>query len=71
VTQVKDDLPRFIRWPKLRKMFGDDISRSTIDRWEKAATFPPRIQIGKNSVAWNLKEIEQWFQERSNTRQGA
>ncbi|HAT8891295.1 TPA: AlpA family phage regulatory protein, partial [Legionella pneumophila subsp. pneumophila] len=36
-----------IRWPGLRKMFDDDISRSTIDRWIKAGLFPDKIRLGK------------------------
>jgi len=67
---MKEELRRVIRWPGLRKMFDDNISRSTIDRWEKDKRFPARFQIGKNSVAWSLEAVEQWFQERSNTKQG-
>ncbi|WP_167554539.1 helix-turn-helix transcriptional regulator [Legionella israelensis] len=61
---MKEDLRRVIRWPGLRKMFDDNISRSTIDRWERDKRFPARIKIGKNSVAWNLVEVEQWFKEK-------
>lgn len=67
---MKENLPRFIRWPGLRQMFDNNISRSTIDRWEKDNRFPARIQLGKNSVAWNLAEIEHWFQERANATKG-
>ncbi len=67
---MKEELRRVIRWPGLRKMFDDNISRSTVDRWEKNKRFPARIQIGKNSVAWSLAEIEQWFQEKSNAAKG-
>lgn len=67
---MKEELRRVIRWPGLRKMFDDNISRSTIDRWEKDKRFPARIQIGENSVAWNLGEIEQWFQEKANATKG-
>ena len=56
---------QFIRWPGLRRLFDDNISRSTIDRWEKAKQFPSRIRIGKNSVAWNLDSVQQWIEERS------
>lgn len=64
-------LPRgVIRWPGLRKLFNDDISRSTIDRWIKDKKFPAKIQLGKNSIAWDLAEVEQWFQERSNATIG-
>ena len=69
--KMKDNSPRVIRWPGLRQLFDNNISRSTIDRWEKAEYFPARIQIGKNSVAWSLEAVEQWFQERTNTTQEA
>ncbi len=59
-----------IRWPGLRKMFDDNISRSTIDRWIKDRSFPKKVQLGKNSVGWDLAEIEQWFQEKANSTKG-
>ncbi|HAT1797957.1 TPA: AlpA family phage regulatory protein [Legionella pneumophila] len=48
-------------------MFDDNISRSTIDRWIKAGSFPNKVRLGKNSVGWHLAEIEQWFQGRTST----
>ena len=66
---MKEDLPCFVRWPTLRRMFDDDISRSTIDRWEKDKRFPARVRIGKNSVAWNLQAVKNWFEARSNATQ--
>jgi predicted DNA-binding transcriptional regulator AlpA len=66
---MKEELRRVIRWPGLRKMFDDNISRSTIDRWERDKRFPARIQMGKNSVGWSLMAVEQWFEERTNTKQ--
>lgn len=61
---------RIIRFPALRNKLGN-VSRSTIDRWEKAFLFPKRISLGKNSVGWNLLSVEQWLSERSgNTAQG-
>lgn len=58
---------QIIRWLGLRKMFDDNISRSTIDRWIKAGAFPNKVRLGKNSVGWHLAEIEQWFQGRMST----
>lgn len=52
-----------IRFPNLRLMLGT-ISRSTIDRWEKAGCFPKRIHLGKNSVGWNLDDIKKWLSEK-------
>lgn len=59
-----------IRWAGLRKKFDDNISRSTIDRWIKEKKFPAKIQLGRNSVGWDLMEVEQWFQEKSSTTKG-
>lgn len=67
---MKEDLRRVIRWPGLRKMFDDNISQSTIYRWEKNNLFPSRIKIGQNSVAWSLTEVEQWFEDRANAAKG-
>lgn len=67
---MKEDSPRIIRWPGLRRMFDNNISRSTIDRWEKAKLFPARLQIGKNSVGWDLTAVELWFQEKANAAKG-
>ncbi len=35
-----------------------------IARLEKAGTFPKRIKLGRNRVAWLLSEIEDWMDER-------
>jgi|GEM_PF-5124933 len=56
---------QIIRWSGLRKMFDDNISRSSIDRWIKAGLFPSKVRLGKNSVGWHLAEVDQWFQGRS------
>lgn len=59
---MNEYLPRVIRWKELREMLGGDISRSTIDRWEKKKAFPKRIKIGQNIVVWNLQAIKNWLQ---------
>jgi predicted DNA-binding transcriptional regulator AlpA len=53
---------KIIRFSELKKKLG--VSRSTIDRWEKAKCFPLRIQLGKNSIGWNLQAIDKWLRER-------
>jgi predicted DNA-binding transcriptional regulator AlpA len=63
---MQDKPKRYVRWPGLRRIFDDNISRSTIDRWEERFGFPKRIKIGPNSVAWDLSSVEQWLQERAN-----
>lgn len=55
---------QIIRFPALSKKLGD-VSRSTVDRWEKSKSFPKRIHLGQNSIGWNLLGVEQWLAERS------
>lgn len=33
---------------------------ATVYRWINEGTFPVPVNIGENSVAWHLEEIEQW-----------
>ena len=67
---MQQDETVIIRFPALKKKLGN-ISRSTIDRWERSVSmgFPHRILLGPNSVGWRLDLVEQWLQERSNTTQ--
>ena len=39
-----------------------------IARLEKAGQFPKRIRLGQNRVAWLLSEVEDWIDERVETR---
>lgn len=55
---------QLIRFPALSQKLGG-ISKSTIDRWEKSKTFPARMHIGKNSVAWNLQDVEHWIEKQT------
>lgn len=54
---------RIIRFSSLKNIIG--LSRSTIDRLEKNNDFPRRIMLGKNSVGWCLKDIQDWLLKRS------
>lgn len=38
------------------------VTRSTIDRWEKAGRFPARRQLGEGAVGWLETEIDEWLQ---------
>lgn len=40
------------------------LSRRTIERRVNAGTFPGRIRLGPQSVAWSEREIEAWKQEQ-------
>lgn len=41
-----------------------------IYRREKAGTFPKRVRIGGNRVAWVLSEVTAWMGERMAERNG-
>jgi predicted DNA-binding transcriptional regulator AlpA len=63
---MSNDLPLFLRFSELRRIFfGGKISRSTIDRWERHRDFPKRIKIGDNSVAWETRLIKEWMDKQS------
>lgn len=51
-----------IRFPALRQLTG--LSRSTVDRLEKALDFPRRVRLGPNSVGWRLDEVQAWIGAR-------
>lgn len=58
---------QLIRFPELKKKLVN-ITRSTIDRWEKVGKFPKRINLGENSVAWYVSEIDDWILKLKDTR---
>jgi len=43
------------------------VTRSTIDRWEKAGKFPARRQLGEGAVGWLETEIDEWLQSLPKT----
>jgi len=49
---------------ELRTVCGIPYSPQHIARLEAAGKFPKRVQLGQNRVAWVLKEIEEWLDER-------
>lgn len=61
---MKDMLNPLIRRQALRQMLGG-ISDSTLQRWENNAGFPRRIRLGENSVAWDLKSVQEWIAARA------
>lgn len=68
IALMQQNETTIIRFPELKKKLGN-ISRSTIDRWEKAGYFPSRILLGANSIGWRLDLVNQWLEGRSNTKQ--
>ena len=43
------------------------VTRSTIDRREKAGKFPARRQLGEGAVGWLETEIDEWLQSLPKT----
>jgi len=59
---IPDKQRNIIRRPEVRKRTG----LSDAQRWrlERTGLFPPRIQLGANSVGWYQDEIEIWIENR-------
>ena len=60
---------RFLRLPQVIGQVR--LSAMTIWRHEKAGTFPRRVRLGPNSVAWVAEEIEAWCAARAAERDQA
>ena len=45
-------------------------SLNHIRRLEAQGSFPKRVRIGANRVAWVREEIDQWIEARVNARNG-
>jgi prophage regulatory protein len=60
---------RFLRLPQVQARVG--LSPMTIWRREKARSFPRRVKLGPNSVAWVEEEIDQWCAARAAARDQA
>lgn len=46
----------------IRQRFG--ISRTSIDRWEKAGIFPKRVRLGVKKIGWYKEQIEEWLNKK-------
>lgn len=62
-------LSRLIGWAELRQL-GIHFSRSHQLRIEKDGSFPKRVRLGPNSIAWRLDEVLRWIAEREAARTG-
>lgn len=56
-----DDL-KTVRMKEITKMLG--LGRTTIYRLIVAGDFPPKVQLGKRSVGYFVKDINEWQQKR-------
>lgn len=61
------EIPPVLRFNDLKKLFK--VSRSSLDRWEKTGDFPKRFSLGKNSVGWNSKAVQEWLSQRAKTQE--
>ena len=50
---------RLLRFGEVRQRTG--LSRSTIWRLERSGSFPKRIQVSVNVVAWREDEVSEWI----------
>jgi prophage regulatory protein len=53
---------------ELKTVCGIPYSPQHIARLEAAGTFPKRIRLGQNRVAWLLSEVEEWLNVRIASR---
>ena len=40
------------------------VSASSVDRWTKAGTFPPRVRLGPARVGWATSTVQAWLAAR-------
>lgn len=40
------------------------VSSSTVDRWCRAGTFPPRVRLGPSRVGWPQSTVQGWLDTR-------
>lgn len=50
---------KFLRFGTVADLVG--LSRTTIWRLEKEGSFPKRIRLGTNTIAWRELEISEWM----------
>lgn len=40
------------------------VDKSTIDRWARDGTFPPKVQLGPSRVGWQQSAVQAWLDDR-------
>ncbi|MDG4549976.1 MAG: AlpA family phage regulatory protein [Candidatus Contendobacter sp.] len=63
ITSPVPDTSGLVRFHIVKDLTG--LSRSTIDRLERAGSFPKRVLISANAVGWRRSEILSWAQSRA------
>ena len=56
-------MDRFLRDKECQELTGG-LTRKWRIELERRGKFPPRVQVGPNTVAWLESEIKQWIAER-------
>lgn len=54
---------KFIRRKDVERLTG--LSCSTIYAYMATGDFPRNFKIGRKAVAWNIKDIENWMNEKT------
>ena len=52
---------RLVSKKELKSVYGIPYSPQHIARLEKAGSFPTRIRLGPNRVAWRAVDVEDWI----------
>jgi prophage regulatory protein len=58
---------RLLRFGEVRQRTG--LSRSTIWRMERSGSFPSRIKVSINVVAWREDEVSEWIARKIQGRE--
>lgn len=58
----KSSIPHYLSFKDIKLMTG--LSRSTVERMQKAGTFPSKRILGGNTTRWLSSEIEEWLISR-------
>lgn len=64
-----DDVPkpppdeRLLTLAQVRELIP--LSASSLYRMMESQTFPPRVRVGRNRVAWRYTDIKAWIAERN------
>lgn len=61
---VFNPVDRFVREAECKAITG--LSRTRRWELEKEGKFPTRIKLSSRAVAWSLKSLMQWMEERAN-----
>lgn len=41
------------------------VDKSTVDRWTRDGTFPPKVQLGPRRVGWQRSAVQAWLDSRA------